>query len=362
MPIYRWQYQGRRQGKTSPRRQGDKAVDGGDDDNTNHQGDEEADLGDKEKGQFTDDNTREGDKVKPNQGDTEVDGGDDDNTSHQEDEEADLGDKEKGPFTDDNTREGDKVKPHQGGEEVARGRDDDDTQDEGTKEYGEAGTPASQAPTADVKFALSDDGKFKWLYNVCSTSPIFILLRHCHCLSMACSIQFLPPGETKAAPNSAQVFLKIAQFIKVSGGHAKSSVALEKSSPKKKAQLTKGSADDNKLYVATQVEIVGESPGNTLMIDDGKSQRAVVFRRKKTDEYVLCWRSPSCPTGQDDCLYPLLQGCHCHVLQCPLAKLLLVCHCDEQFRGTWKASFSEAGLSSCTKPGTGREAQVQAGL
>jgi hypothetical protein len=73
----------------------------------------------------------------------------------------------------------------------------------------------------------------------------------------------------------------MAQFIKVSGGHTKSSVALEKSSPKNKAQLTRGSAHDNKLAMVTQVEIVGESPGNTPMIDDGKSRRAVVVLRKK---------------------------------------------------------------------------------
>jgi hypothetical protein len=97
---------------------------------------------------------------------------------------------------------------------------------------------------------------------------------------MACSIKFRLPGDTESAPASAQVFLKKAQFIKVSDGHTKSSVALAKSSPKKKAQLTKGSDHDNKLAVVTQVEIVGESPGNTPMIDDGKSRRAVVVRRK----------------------------------------------------------------------------------
>jgi hypothetical protein len=94
----------------------------------------------------------------------------------------------------------------------------------------------------------------------------------------------------------------------VYGGHAKSSVALEKSSPKKKAQRTKGSDHDNKLVVVTQVEIVDESPGNILMIDDGKSRRAVIVRRKKTDVYALCWRSSSCPPRKDDFLSLLLQG------------------------------------------------------
>jgi hypothetical protein len=150
---------------------------------------------------------------------------------------------------------------------------------------------------------------------------------------MECSIEIRPPGDTESAPAPAQIFLKISQFIKVSGGNAKSSVALAKSSPKKKAQRTKGSVYENKLDVVTQVEILGESPGNILMIDNGMSWRAVVVHLK-TDVYALCWRSPSCPPGQDDCLWPLLQGCHCQGLQCPLAKLLLVCRCEEPLRGT----------------------------
>jgi hypothetical protein len=58
------------------------------------------------------------------------------------------------------------------------GGDDDDTQDEGTEEDGEAGTSAVQAPVADVTFAPSDDSKFKLVYNLCSTSPIFLPLKH----------------------------------------------------------------------------------------------------------------------------------------------------------------------------------------
>jgi hypothetical protein len=76
------------------------------------------------------------------------------------------------------------------------------------------------------------------------------------------------------------LFLKKAQCIKVSGGHAKSYVALANSFPKKKAQRKKGSARDNQLAVVTQVEIMGEIPGKNLLIDDGKSRRAVVVRRK----------------------------------------------------------------------------------
>jgi hypothetical protein len=80
-------------GDTKEHHHGDDEGDKVDD--TNHQGDEEADLGDKEKGQFTDDNTKEGDKVKPHQGNNEVAGGDDDDTNHQGDNEVDQGDKEK---------------------------------------------------------------------------------------------------------------------------------------------------------------------------------------------------------------------------------------------------------------------------
>jgi hypothetical protein len=122
---------------------------------------------------------------------------------------------------------------------------------------------------------------------------------------MACSIQFRPPGDNKSAPASSQEFLKISQFIKVSGGHANSSVALAKSYPKKKAQRTNGSTHDNTLAVVTQVEIVGESPGKTLMIDDGKSRRAVVVHLKK----LMNTRFVG-DLQVYDCLCPLLQGCH----------------------------------------------------
>jgi hypothetical protein len=132
-----------------------------------------------------------------------------------------------------------------------------------------------------------------------------------------------PPGDTESVPASAQVFLKIAQFIKVSGGNAKSSVALAKSSPKKNAQLAKGSAHDNKLAVVTQLEIVGESPENTLMIDDGKSRRAVVVRRKKVmstrfvgdiqvfrpDKMIACGHCYKAVTAK---------GCNANLLSCYL--------------------------------------------